>query len=592
MANPAATPKGTQAASAAFDSHRVASLLHRKGFVLAVILGLLNFWITRFIIFSDGVSYLEIARRYASGNWNLAINAYWSPFYSWILAIARLLTGKNDRWELLSLHFINLSAYILALLLFERLLTYLWPECNTNASIQCRSFRICAYCLFLWATLHMIGIAYVSPDMLVLALNLIATILLLKIRQRPENHLLLVQLGTILAISYLCKAALLLISFVYFVVALWMGRRQGMPLKRIAALFLPFIALCVPWLIALHHHEGHWTFGESGKLNYAWEVDGAARSIHWQGEPGNIGTPLHPTRHIFSHPDIYEFGSPIDATYPPWFDPTYWYAGISPGLQLKNQLRTLAIYLRYVATLFCFIPGVLPAVLAAFVLRKGDSFRSGCLTFWFLLLPSVVAILLYCLVYVDKRYIAGPLLVIGLVALRSALPLLKNKKQLDLTIAAACAVCLAFVGSEIGMGTLRQIFAPKGPAITNQQLLIADEVRGLGLKPGDKIACIGVGMNAYWALLDGLKITADIPVTFSRDGTVKNYVTVDYGNPNQFWNSDAATRQQIFVQLKSLGIRAIAADTIPKGADSTGWIKLKGTQGVNYRVEHAYIRLL
>ncbi|MDY9922814.1 hypothetical protein [Methanobacterium sp.] len=34
----------------------------------------------------DGASYISIANYYATGNWNDAINAYWSPLYSWLLA--------------------------------------------------------------------------------------------------------------------------------------------------------------------------------------------------------------------------------------------------------------------------------------------------------------------------------------------------------------------------------------------------------------------------------------------------------------------------------------------------------------------------
>ncbi len=587
-----ATQKGAHTISAAPTSQEMVSLLRRKGFLVALTLGLLDFWTTRFIIFSDGVSYLEIARRYASGDWSLAVNAYWSPLYSWVLAIARLLLRNNDRWELISLHFINLLAYLAALVLFERLLSYLWPDCNTNSSAHCKSFRACAYCLFLWATLHLIGIAYVSPDMLVLALHLGVAVLLLKIHRGPYNSLSLVQLGVILALSYLSKAVLLPLSFIYFAIIVWIGHKQAVPLKRFASLFLPFIVLCTPWVIALHRHEGHWTFGESGKINYAWEVDGAARSIHWQGEPGNIGIPLHPTRRIFSHPDIYEFGSPINATYPPWFDPTYWYGGIAPGFHLKSQLQILAIYLRYVALLFCLIPGALPAVLIVTISRRTRSFINSCRALWFLLVPSFVLILVYCLVYVDSRYIAGPVLVIGLVILCNVLPFLRTKMQFDLTNWAACGVCLALVGWGIGGGILRQIFVPKGLAASNHQILIATEVKDLGLKPNDQIACIGVGMNAYWALLDGLKITAEIPVTFPRDGTLNNYVIVDYSNTYDFWKSDDATKQTIYARLKASGIRAIAADTIPNGVDTSGWIKLKGTHAVNNRVAHLYIRLL
>ena len=32
---------------------------------------------------SDGVSYLDIGDAYFRGDWKAAVNAYWSPVYSW-----------------------------------------------------------------------------------------------------------------------------------------------------------------------------------------------------------------------------------------------------------------------------------------------------------------------------------------------------------------------------------------------------------------------------------------------------------------------------------------------------------------------------
>ena len=36
-------------------------------------------------ISGDELAYIDIARAYAAGNWENAINGYWSPFYSWLI---------------------------------------------------------------------------------------------------------------------------------------------------------------------------------------------------------------------------------------------------------------------------------------------------------------------------------------------------------------------------------------------------------------------------------------------------------------------------------------------------------------------------
>jgi hypothetical protein len=589
--SPSEEPKLT--VCAASGPPEVVSLLRRKGFVLALILGLLNFWTTRFFISSDGISYLEIARKYADGDWKGAANAYWSPLYSWILAAVRLLTGKNDRWELTSLHLVNLLAYVIALILFERLFTRLWPNASatlTNAQWKC--LRFCSSCLFLWAGIHMIGMGYGSSDMIVLALNLAAALLLLKIRNSPDDHIALAQLGAVLGLSYLCKTAMLLESIVCVAIVLWIGRAKAKVATRAAALLVPLVLLCLPWVIALHAHQEAWTFGESGKLNYAWEVSGAARIPHWQGEPDDIGTPLHPTRLIWSHPNVYEFGSPLNATYPPWYDPSYWYAGVTPHFQVGRQLKVLSIDLLYAAALLCIMPGCLAAALVVIFSKRRGGFIRSCRSLWFLLVPSFTTILLYCFVYVETRYIAGPVVVIGLIVLGSALPLCTTQQQLDLARITAFCVCAYFVGIGIGPELIRHILRPNGPASTDQQTLAAAEARSLGLKRDDRIAYVGFGINAYWALLDGVKITAEVPVVYSRDGQLNSFMSGDYVYVNEFWNSSVSTRDKIFSRLKNDGVRAVVANAVPAGTNMSGWIKLNAMEPDGYHLANIYIKFL
>jgi hypothetical protein len=61
--------------------------------VLAFIL--LNFF--QYNLMGDEISYISIAHHYATGNWNEAINAYWSPLYSWL--IAPFLLGLFDPFQ-------------------------------------------------------------------------------------------------------------------------------------------------------------------------------------------------------------------------------------------------------------------------------------------------------------------------------------------------------------------------------------------------------------------------------------------------------------------------------------------------------------
>ena len=40
---------------------------------------------------SDCISYMDISTFYRNGDWRMALNSYWSPMYSWLLALLSLV---------------------------------------------------------------------------------------------------------------------------------------------------------------------------------------------------------------------------------------------------------------------------------------------------------------------------------------------------------------------------------------------------------------------------------------------------------------------------------------------------------------------
>jgi hypothetical protein len=61
--------------------------------VVALLLGATQHVIARNGFGPDSRSYSEIARAYLRHDWAMAINAYWSPLYSWLIAIALQLVS-------------------------------------------------------------------------------------------------------------------------------------------------------------------------------------------------------------------------------------------------------------------------------------------------------------------------------------------------------------------------------------------------------------------------------------------------------------------------------------------------------------------
>ena len=103
-------------------------------------------------------------------------------------------------------------------------------------------------------------------------------------------------------------------------------RRRAIP--RVLLSLVIFLGLSSPLILILSRSKGRWTLGGGGELVYAWFVNGTPVFYNWQGEAPNVGVPKHPTRKLFDRPAVYEYAAPIRGTYPPWYDPAYWNAGL------------------------------------------------------------------------------------------------------------------------------------------------------------------------------------------------------------------------------------------------------------------------
>ena len=132
--------------------------------------------------------------------------------------------------------------------------------------------------------------------------------------------------GFALAMEYLCRAAFATFVPIYLMVGsalLWL---QSASLKPILFSVLTAAITAGPFVAALSISKGHFTIGEAGKLNYGWEVAGAARTSHWQGEPYDIGRPVHPTHKVLDSPATYVFVDPV---------PVHTHCGMSPLIGMR-----------------------------------------------------------------------------------------------------------------------------------------------------------------------------------------------------------------------------------------------------------------
>lgn len=550
-------------------------------FFIAILFGAAQTWAVRHEIFSDGISYIEIAYAYLRGDWANAINPYWSPFYSWMLAAAFVVLRPSAYWENSTLHLVNFLAYVASLSVFPFFLREALEFRNRESGgrvhfLPSSVLFLVGYTVMIFAGLSLVSVWYCSPDMISLGLTLALTALVLRMCRTGGAPGWFIATGLLCGILFLARTASLPVLFLCMLVILLGIRRLGKPLLLPAvAMGVAFLALAGPFVAAISLKEHRFTIGDSGKLNYGWEIDGAARFAHWHGEPYDIGTPKHPTHILASSPKTYSFAHPIAGTYPPWFNPSYFYEGIAPKLKWKPQLWTALVNLSVAANLLVRSPMFL--IGAVLVLLAGvRHWFPYFFSLWPAWLPSVVAIGFYCLVYVERRYIAANLVVIWM-AILIAVPLrgtlLRRYAAPGVTVAA-----LAFLLVFVIIRQRENIFYGLADLIHGQEryqnfhYLLAQQFRAAGLRPGDKVAYLGAGVDADWARLAGVQVVAEIPLTYLRNSRPLNNLLIKRGDEiRKFWALDQASRDAILDLFRKAGAKMLVSDGGFDRRESAAW---------------------
>jgi hypothetical protein len=566
-----------------------ANLTRIAFWTIAVMCGGAQTWYTRHRILTDGLSYLEIAQQYAGGDWHAALNAYWSPLYSWVLAVYLWALRPAAYWEVSALHVVNFLAFLGTCFVFEKFLRELIrarPQGLAGFSPQ--TLMLVGYVAVLHGGLLMVGIGFGSPDMIAYLLGATAAWLTLRIARGGRQGIYFAGLGVVLGLGYLDRTAFAPLSAVYVLAAAaLLVRGRGKAVKMALLCGACFVVVAAPFVIALSMKRGAFTLGESGRLNYGWEVAGATRSVHWQGEPGDLGRPLHPTRMILKTPvPVYEFGQPVAGTYAPWYDPSYWYQGIQPHVKLREQMRVLGLNVRTALIYLATTPGFLIWLFAvAASLGSGLGWRKWPRAYWALILPALAGVGMYCVVFIDKRYIAGFFGVLWIALLAGAeRPEGWLGRHAELAARAASvlfvAAILVWLKPAFLMGA--RDLAARNEGELNVSWMMAERFRELGVKAGDRVAFVGSGMSADWVRLVGAKVVAEVPVRWDRPARLMNTVEPNEENVARFFQLDDGCRAQVYQAFQSAGAVIAVTNRIPGGGTAGDWTRLLDPEDPRY----------
>ncbi len=514
---------------------------------------------------ADGISYLDIGDAYFRGDWATAINAVWSPLYSWILGLVNFLVKPAMAWEFPTVHIINFFIFLAALLSFE----FMWasvraaPNETKGISIPDVYWWALGYLLFIWVTLSLIEIWAVTPDMLMATFVFLAAGLVARTRSGDDRLRLFLSLGMVLGLGYLAKAFMFSVTLVLLALT-WLIQQWTLKgLKKTLSATGVFLLISLPFIAIISGAKGKFTISEAGTVTYVRHVLGIPYP-HWQGDLAQGIIPTHPSRIIHQKPAVYEFGEPIGGTYPIALDPAYWYEGINAPITFSSLTRPLLASAMHYLELFFQRQGTLVAgvlMMCSIAERRKWTWQS-MLRQWALVIPAVVAFALYALILVEDRYIGVFVLVfwadiLANVRLPDSPDALRWAKMLS-SIAALGLIANIILFNLDGFARLNSSAGlsfgePSAPVA--RPLAVAQQLDKMGIQPGDRVGVIGYAYDSFWARLAGVRIAAEM---------------LD-ADAEELWRGDALLQQNVLDAFADAGIKAIVAEYVPAYADLSTW---------------------
>ncbi|WCJ59156.1 hypothetical protein NXS98_15770 [Fontisphaera persica] len=312
-------------------------------------------WWFREALNTDAVAYLRLAEYYAEGKWSLAINGYWGPLLSWLMAPFFILDFPP--WLAARIG-MGLSAVFFFVACNQWFLTLPWEEHWKKAAVW-----TAALVSLPWS------VANITPDLLLAGFLACSWAALYHARATDSRRWSLLA-GALSGAAYLAKAVALPVACLTAVPWLLSNplRHRTSPQKKwglLAAFFVGLAAVMAPWVATLSAHYGQFTLTRAAVINHAL------------AGPPDVER-YHPTFRTFHHPHPSRLTSWEDpsempyATWRPWASPAYaWHQG-------KIILKNLALIQLMLTTLMLDWP-VLLGYSAWWWRRQRQAQHSGAL---------------------------------------------------------------------------------------------------------------------------------------------------------------------------------------------------------------------
>ena len=335
----------------------------------------------------DAVVYVQVARHYAEGRFDLAVNSWWAPLLSWLLA-PLLRTGVEP---LLILKVLGILFGLGFAFGVERLVGAM----NNDKG------RFVGFAAALMLALTMLPTP-VTPDLLLACLlswYLAGSVRLID----GGGWLRTFATGLVGGLAYLAKhytlpfvAAHLSLTFALKRLLVRRGLASGQAFKPFATAMAGTLLLALPWVAVISVHDGMLTVGSAGRF---------ARDF----SPTGIARPDSPPHHLLHRPRAGRMAvteNPIEvrASRPLW-SPLEGLRGIKyqTFTLFRNGIEALR-HLKSADPAGLLMCGLIVSFLLLFPLRQSLASKEGVLSIW--ALASVAMYVIgYCLLIVESRYL-------------------------------------------------------------------------------------------------------------------------------------------------------------------------------------------
>jgi hypothetical protein len=509
----------------------------------------------------DGISYLDMASEVLRSGPGALVNPHWSPLYPALIAFWEWLFRPSRFHEFAYIHALNAVLYVLAAVAFAYFMRQLTQFRSGAVRVVFVAFGFAVF--FRYINMDMTAFV-VTPDLLVAAAAFVCAGLSLRILRGEADWRTSLAFGAALAAGCFAKSVMLpagiaLLSIVW----LWSPRSPSQ--RKIVLIAAAIMCLSyAPQVVLVSRRVGHFSLSETGRLNYLWWVNGKPFQ-GWTGTPGR-DAPAHGPRILADSPKTIEFGSPVPGTYPLWYDPAYWFAGVKAQFDLKRQLQVISHSLQFYRGIFADLRLPLEGLTVLLILLYVRRRRPARTELLFLLWP-VAVLSMYALLFTEPRYIA-PFVVLFWTAAYNAV----------FTPAEESRILLALIAGFMLVSSARETVSPERrivapgnidaphiffwmttPSDNSPDQIAARELSVMGLKAGDAIATVGDAFGHFYARMARVRIVAEVV------------------NAAEFWTLSPDAAATIEQKLAGTGARALIATNRPKAFQSGLWQDIPGT---------------